>query len=256
MRGTLRSMLGLFALALALATQLGNGCVSDSSGTSGGDDYDRDDSRPQPRQIEDDFVRHPNRIPRSADAVREGYEKLLWQADMNGRYYVYDVTRDRVVHDATISRGQELYVDPKRDLVSINGRGIPNLDLKSDNLHRIYFAAPRTSARDRDDRDNLNDRDDDDTQGPQRPTADAIPRGAARLVNGRGTLAIHAAPDDGTVYVYDERSGRIVHQRELRRGNSFQIFPADGYVNVNSKRAARVRLDPDSRYSLYFAERK
>jgi hypothetical protein len=69
-------------------------------------------------------------------------------------------------------------------------------------------------------------------------------------------LAIHAAPGDGTVYVYDESAQRVIHQRDLKRGNSFQIFPGDDYVNVNSRKAAEVQMSANGRYALYFVERK
>ena len=235
-------------LLLSLGTQLGNGCVSDDGGgTDGTSGY-----RPPPDQLDD---RRPRRIPRSADVVDEGYEKLLWRADMTGHYYVYDATNDRIVHDAPIARGQELYLDPKRDRVSVDGKDVPNLDVKKDGYHRIYFTSSRGSAGDDDD----GRRDDDNStfHGPQTPPPPAgLPRGAQRLSSGRGNLAIHAAPGDGTVYVYDESARQVIHQRDLKRGNSFQIFPSEDYVNVNSRKAAEVPMSANGRYSLYFLERQ
>ena len=245
-----RDILVPLVLLLSLGTQLGNGCVSDDGGGSSGDGTSG--YRPPPEEIDD---RRPRRIPRSADVVREGYDKLLWRADMTGRYYVYDVTNDRIVYDAPVARGQELYVDPKRDRVSVDGREVPNLDVKKDGYHRIYFAASHTSSPD-DDRDIDNDHN-STFHGPQPPPPPQdIPRAAQRLASGRGNLAIHAAPADGTVYLYDESAQRIIHQRELKRGNSFQIFPGEDHVNVNSRKAAEVRMSANGRYALYFVERK
>ena len=252
---TLRSAIFPLVLLLSLGTQLGNGCVSDDGGSSSNDD--RYDDRPAYGYEDDD--RRPNRIPRSADVVGEGNEKLLWRADMNGRYYVYDVTRDRIVFDAPIARGQELYLDPKRDLVSVDGNAVPGLDVKRDSFHRIYFTASRNTQGSSGGGaftgpQRPPPRDDDEGDGDDRDPD--LPRGAERLVGGGGNLAIHAAPADGTVYVYDESARRVVHQRDVKRGNSFQIFPANDYVNVNSKKAADVRLSADGRYSLYFVRRK
>ena len=245
---TLRLMIIPLVLLLALGTQLGNGCVSDTGGSNDG----TSGYRPPPDELND---RRPRRIPRSADVVREGYEKLLWRADMTGRYYVYDVTNDRIVHDAAIARGQELYLDPKRDRVSVDGKDVPGLDVKKDGFHRIYFASSRGAPRDDDDDDD--DPEDSPVHGPQPPPPpEGLPRGALRLAGGRGNLAIHAAPGDGTVYVYDESAQRVIHQRDLKRGNSFQVFPADDYVNVNSRKAAEVRMSSNGRYSLYFVERR
>src|SRR5688572_15309517 len=96
----LRKMLVPLVLLLSLVTQLGNGCASDDGGSSNDDRYD--DRSPQARRDDDYYADrergHPKRIPRAADVVREGNEKLLWRADMNGRYYVYDVTNDRIVY--------------------------------------------------------------------------------------------------------------------------------------------------------------
>ena len=88
------------------------------------------------------------------------------------------------------------------------------------------------------------------------PASSMSRRSTRRLGNSRERTAtsggIHAAPADGTVYVYDESARRTVYQRDVKRGNSFQIFPANDYVNVNSKKAADVRLSANGRYSLYF----
>ena len=241
MNATWRDMLVPLVLLLSLGTQLGNGCVSDDGGggTSG--------SRPPPEEYRDQG--RPNRVPRGADAVREGYDKLKWTADLNGRYYVYDVTNDRIVYDATISRGQELVLDPRKDLLAVNGGTLSAGDIKKDAFHRIYFVANRSGSRDDDDNSTFH--------GPQpSPAPTGVPRGAQRLASGSGDLAIHAASGDGTVYVYDESAQRIIHQRDLKRGNSFQIFPGDDYVNVNSRKAAEVQMSANGRYALYFVERK
>jgi hypothetical protein len=241
MSATWRDMMVPLVLLLSLGTQLGNGCVSDDGGggNSGG-------PRPPAQELEDRG--RPNRIPRSADVVREGYDKLKWTADMDGRFYVYDVTNDRIVYDAPVSRGQELVLDPRKDLLAVNGGTLSAGDIKKDGFHRIYFVASRGGSLD----------DDNNTfHGPQpAPVPTAIPRGAQRVASGRGDLAIHAAPADGTVYVYDESAQRVIHQRDLRRGNSFQIFPAEDYVNVNSRKAAEVQMGSNGRHALYFVERQ
>jgi hypothetical protein len=247
MSATWRDMLVPLVLLLSLGTQFGNGCVSDDGGGSSGG------ARPPAEELEDRG--RPNRIPRGADAVREGYDKLKWTADLNGRYYVYDVTNDRIVYDATVARGQELVLDPRKDLLAVNGGTLSVGDIKKDAFHRIYFVASRSGSRDDD--DNRNDNDNSTFHGPQPPPAPTgVPRGAQRLASGRGELAIHAAPGDGTVYVYDESAQRVIHHRDLKRGNSFQIFPGEDYVNVNSRKAAEVQMSANGRYALYFVERK
>jgi hypothetical protein len=241
-----RSLILACLLAPLAATQLGNGCVSDGGGSYGGGGSDGGGSAGavQDRRFDADYV--PRRLPRSAERVREGYEKIRWTADMAGTVYVYDVDNDLVAWGGNIKRGQEVVVDPKRDGVRIDETNVFQENLYERALHRIYFAPHPDRARgDR-------DADRDDGDGTSAGRGERAPRGATELARGRGDLVIGQTPGDGTVYVYDADAGRVVHAQPVGRGNSFQIFPADDYVNRNSKRAASVRLDADHRHILYF----
>lgn len=212
-------LLGMVVLAMAFSTQLGNGCVADSGGGNSGPP---DNSSP-------DYGR-PNRIPRNADVVSESTEKLRWVADLNGRCFVYDVQRDRIVYDCEIRRGQVIYVDASHDKVYLDQKEVYDRGRKAEGLHRVYFAPERQSG----------------------GGSDGVPSAATELAEGKGNLAINESPGDGTLFVYDNSARRVVYQTNIRRGNSFQIFLKGNYVNVNSRKVADVRFDNDARHTLYF----
>jgi hypothetical protein len=124
-------------------------------------------------------------------------------------------------------------------------------NLGRDALHRIYFstARPRGDVVSRDDRDDVDSR-----PRTEREWAESVgvPVAAESLAGGRGELQIKKLPDDGTVYVYDAETRRVMMKRDVRRGDSFQIVPQDDYIRENGKRTGALRLDADHKHVLYF----
>ena len=150
--------------AMTLAAMLALGCEDSDRSTSGStrdrdgdgisDTYDRrpsdDDnlSRTDPR--DDDVVgRSPDRardrrglaeIPRDAVKVEEGVgESLRYEADREGRVYVYDEDDDRVVYSGKLYRGEQFVVDPKEDVLSAGGKRLDDVNLRAAHRYRLYF---------------------------------------------------------------------------------------------------------------------
>ena len=222
-----RCILLSLSLAIVVMLQLGASCASSGP-------YDQSSDRSYPE------VEHPRRIPRSADMVREGRDKLKWTADLNGDIYVYDAQDDRIVYTGPIRRNQELVIVPSDDRVYVEGRVVSNENLRRDAHHQVYFVreAPR-----------------DDRPG-RTPPEDMIPRDARRLARGTGDLAIDQCPAKGTLIVFDEDDRTVVYTTQIDRGASFQIFPRSNYVNINSKRAANVRFTRGHEYSLHVSSNR
>lgn len=196
-----------------VATQFGNGCVSDGDGGSAasGQADDRYTSgggtaagtaAPSAGSAGGGAVRPgtPRRLPRDVDLVREGHEKIRWTADLDGTVYVYDVDADRIAWTGDVRRGQEVLVDPKRDSVVLGENVVYHDNLGRDALHRIYFTTARQRGGDRGD---VISREDRDNREAKRDELEGIPTAAEKLADGRGELQIKTIPADGTVYVYD-----------------------------------------------------
>lgn len=217
----LRYPLITLSVVVLAALSLGGSCASSNGGGYEHDDHYGSDYK-------------PNRIPRNADLVREGSGKVKWTADLDGSIYIYDVQDDHIVYTGPVRRSQEIVVVPDDDKIYVAERVVYNQNLRRNGVHQVYFARERKG-----------------NEG-DRPQGGGLPHNAQRIERGRGDLAIHAASRDGTVYVYDEDDRRVLYSAELRRGNSFQIFTAKDYVNINSKRAASVRFERGHTHGLYF----
>ena len=224
---TLRTILLGLSIPVFLILQTGASCASSDGGYKS-TSHRGDDQYSQ--------TERPNRIPRNSDLVREGAGDLRWRADLDGEIYVYDEGARRIVYNGPIQRDQNIRVDPDHDQIRIDDRVVYKQNLHGGNRHQIWFVRERLSG--------------SGGQGGQQP-----PHGAREMANGRGDLAINEAPQKGRVYVYDNDARRVIYSTDISRGNSFQIFPHAGYVNLNSKRHATVRFPHGHYFTLYFDER-
>ena len=160
-------MLRQFTLLAALSvTAIGTiGCEetdrSSSSSRRDRDDdrisdrYDRRDDDLRRGDLDDDVIgRDPDRrrddtlerssgmrdIPRDAVKVEEGVgDRLRYEADRDGRVFLYDQDDDRVVYSGNVYRGEDLVVDPDNDVLSVNGKRLGDVNLRTKHRYRLYF---------------------------------------------------------------------------------------------------------------------
>jgi hypothetical protein len=149
--------------ALALTALLAAGCEdTDSSSTTRdrdrdgiSDRYDRrpnsddrldDDTiigrdRRRDRDLDRDRLRRGlDEIPRDAVRVEQGTGKTLrYEAERDGRVFVYDEDDDRVVYTGKLYKGEEFIADPDRDLLAVNGKRLDDVNLRSAHRYRVYF---------------------------------------------------------------------------------------------------------------------
>ena len=72
--------------------------------------------------------------------VEQGTGKTLrYDAERDGRVYVYDEDDDRVVYTGRLYRGEEFVADPDRDLLAVNGKRLDDVNLRSAHRYRVYF---------------------------------------------------------------------------------------------------------------------
>lgn len=100
---------GGVAMILATAT---TGC-----GIFGDKDDDRRDRT--------DRVETTSRVPASAKVVAQGSGRdLSYEANDDGRIYLYDASNDRLVNSWDVKDGQRLTVSPENNAISLEGRQI------------------------------------------------------------------------------------------------------------------------------------
>jgi hypothetical protein len=134
-----------------------------------------------------------------------------------------------------------LLVDTGDDRVSVGERVVYQGNLVRNGRNQVWFA-PGPVGGGRSD------------AGGGGGDAGALPRGAKELASGKGDISINAAPNDGTVFICDD-SNRVIYSTNIGKGNSFQIFPGQDFVNLNSKKHGSVKLPKGKNYKLYFRER-
>jgi hypothetical protein len=121
---------------------------------TGEDDLRRSDPRdgdvvgrdPDRRRDADDELtlsrgaRVPRGVPADAVKVEEGVgDPLRYEADREGRVYVYDEDDDAVVYKGTLYRGEEFVVDPEADVLSAGGKRVGDVNLRAGHRYRLYF---------------------------------------------------------------------------------------------------------------------
>jgi hypothetical protein len=159
-------------LSAALAATLAAGCADDDAdrSTSARRDRDRDgiadryDRRPDRASRRDDDVilsrdrisdrdrlsdrdrvtldlRGLSEIPRDAKRVDEARtgEPVRYTALNDGRVYLYDEVDDRVVYSGKVYRDEAFVADPERDMLSVNGKRLADVNLRAGHAYRLYF---------------------------------------------------------------------------------------------------------------------
>jgi hypothetical protein len=188
----------------------------------------------------------PSSLPREARFMFEQEGNTYWNAPEDGTVWVLSIEDNRIPYTGPMRRGQEIFVNPGDDQISVAGRRVYQGNLVRGGRHQIYFAASGGGG---------GGGGGGAERGGGGGAGAALPRGARELASGRGDISIGSAPRDGVVYVYDIESRRVLYSGNIGRGNSFQIFPGQNYVNLNSKRHATVQLPRGRNYALYFTDR-
>ena len=243
----------IFALhllaALALSTQLGGGCVSTPSEDDRSNDRynDRYDSKSDNRYEED-----KNRIPSNARLVKEGRGEIGFRAGSNGRAYVLNERDREVVYTEDLLDGDTFAVLPDDNRIRVNSRE-RKVELKRDDVHRIYFDGRRNSYNDRDTYDRPNDNRPQDKPNPavKRPVPDT-----AKLMaeTSRGGELSFKAAGNGKAYLYDNGNNTLVQTFTVKKGQRLTINVSTGLGSIDGKQVFKQSLSQKATYRLLFEE--
>jgi len=94
-----------------------------------------------------------------------------------------------------------------------------------------------------------------------RPPASAgqnarIPDNARVIGRASGTRLVHRTMRDGTIYVQDKTSGRLVHTGPVRSNDNVVVDPKADAIAINDNQVkGDPKLDPHHTYLLYFVQR-
>ncbi|MEA2707531.1 MAG: hypothetical protein QOF78_132 [Phycisphaerales bacterium] len=85
-------------------------------------------------------------IPLSATEMLEGKEQVVFNAPYDGRVYVYDATRNEMIYNGELRRGQTIKVDTKKDKVLVDNQTAVEKDLLNDHRYKIFFDKDENAA--------------------------------------------------------------------------------------------------------------
>ena len=95
------------------------------------------------------------------------------------------------------------------------------------------------------------DPDDDDLDRLPRE----IPSSAVRVERGKGQRLVYTPSDDGTVYVYNADTSKLIYSGRLNDGERFVLDPTENEATIDGRRVLGADLKKNQRYYLYFDER-
>lgn len=78
-------------------------------------------------------------IPPGADEVDSGRGELRYEAQRDGKVWVYDAETDKMVYTGQIRDGQRVVVNPGTNQITVGGETVSEQPLIRDHKYRIYF---------------------------------------------------------------------------------------------------------------------
>jgi hypothetical protein len=95
----------------------------------------------------------------------------------------------------------------------------------------------------------------DDTTGGS-ASAKKLPQDARRVSEATGGRLVHRALREGTIYVVDGSTDKVIYSGAVRAGANVVVDPAANAVTVNDQQVKpSVRLETNRTYRLYFEQK-
>jgi hypothetical protein len=83
-------------------------------------------------------------IPSDAQMVSSGNSSISYTAASDGRIWVYDVAKDRIVYGGAVGMNQTVLVDPVANQITVNGQDVHDKDLANGTQYRVFFLPGNT----------------------------------------------------------------------------------------------------------------
>jgi signal peptidase I len=215
-------------------------------------------------------------IPTSAKRAKSGGGVLRYQATREGRVWVGDDDRERMILSKAVVKGDIVEVDPSKDQVRLNDEIIYDRDLVRRNDHSIFFRAeknpggggsgggtkpptdpkpenpkpenPKPPKNDGAGSGSNKDKPTGITGGSGHPSQ---LKGASRVAKGKGTLT-HTAKEDGQFWVYDPAEKKIVAAGTVKKGETITADPTNNSTTVPGGARNLENYVPSHEHEMYF----
>lgn len=90
----------------------------------------------------------PESVPADARSVSKqtGSNPINFTAPEDGTVYVYNRSTKKMIYSGALKRGQAMELDPKADVLRIDGRTVQETGLRELNEYQVWFDAEPSTA--------------------------------------------------------------------------------------------------------------
>ena len=92
----------------------------------------------------------PESVPADAQSVakQSGHNPINFTAPHDGMVYVYDRSANQMLYTGRVERGDTLELDPRKDVVRLDGKPVLEKSLRDLNEYQVWFDEAATTAAD------------------------------------------------------------------------------------------------------------
>jgi hypothetical protein len=199
-------------------------------------------------------VDRPAQVPSAASLRGEGKDRVEFTANRDGSVWVTDADTKNVVYMGRMLRGQTLVVEPRDNRLAINGQPVYNGNLPNHD-HRVFFLPEQVAE------GSVAPYDASAASAVVEPRGAVVvarpvgvPAGADLKADSTGRTEV-TADSDGTVWVVDAVTNRVIYDAPMLRGERLVINPEGNRVRLNTTRGGNQVYDRDlsgGRYRVFF----
>lgn len=222
----------------------------------------------------DDFGGGYDGIPTSAKRAKSGGGVVRYQVTKEGRVWVGDDDREKMVLARAVVKGDIVEVDPAKDQVRLNGEVISDKNLERRNEHSVFFRAEKSPGGGSGGGGGGGSEPPKDPkppkpEKPEKPSTGgsngggtgggitggsghpAQLKGASRVAKGAGVLS-YVATADGDVWVYDAKEKKIVAAGAIKKGETLRADPANNTTTLPAGARNFENYIPSHEHEVYF----
>jgi len=200
-------------------------------------------------------VDRPAQIPSAASLKAEGKDRVEFTPNRDGSIWVSDADTKQVVYMGRMMRGQTLVIEPRDNRLAINGQPVYSGNLPNHD-HRVFFlpgdpmAEGSVAPNDASPASVVVDR----HGGAVVARPVGVPAGADLKADSTGRTEM-TADSDGTVWVTDAVTNRVLYTAPMLRGERVVINPEGNRVRLTTAAGGTQVYDRElsgGRYRVFF----
>jgi len=199
----------------------------------------------------------PAQVPSAASLKGEGKDRVEFTANRDGSVWVTDADTKQVVYMGRMLRGQTLQIQPRDNRLAINGQQVYSGNLPNHD-HQVYFLAGDPMASDGVAGDRYDGYPAGSVAAPAGTAVVARPVGvpaSADLKADSTGRTEFTADSDGTVWLTDAVTNRVIYTAPMVRGERVVINPEGNRIRLSTAAGGDRIYDRDlsgGRYRVFF----